>query len=91
MWDKAKDAVSDAADKAKDLIDDKDDDIAKGIDTAADKADEMTGGKFSEHIDKGADMAKDAVDKMDGKEDIPNTVTIRPAMTQPWWVQTATK
>jgi MT0933-like antitoxin protein len=60
MVNKAKDALRGHSDKADQGVD-------KGMDMAADKADDMTGGKHSDQIDKGRDMAadrtKDAMDK----------------------------
>ena len=61
MVNKAKDALRGHSDKADQGVD-------KGTNMAADKADDMTGGKHSDQIDKGRDMAadktKDAMDKM---------------------------
>ena len=54
--------IGDFADKAKDLAADNADKVKGGIDSAADMADEKTGGKHSDHVDTGADAAKDAVD-----------------------------
>lgn len=38
------------------------------IDTAAEKADEVTGGKATDQIDEGAQQAKEAKDKLRGGE-----------------------
>ncbi len=54
--DKAKEALSGHSSQAKD-----------GIEAAADKADETTGGRYSEQLDTGADKARDGVDTMAGR------------------------
>ncbi|WP_214108891.1 antitoxin [Acrocarpospora catenulata] len=43
--------------------------VKSGIDTAARKADQMTGGKYHDKINKGANAARNAADKIDGKPD----------------------
>jgi hypothetical protein len=53
MKDKATDATGEHSDQAKD-----------GMQSAADKADEKTGGKYGDQIDKGMDAASDKVDGM---------------------------
>ena len=50
-------------------VDEHGDQIASGIDKAADMADKKTGGKYSDKIDTGTEKAKDALDKLDGKND----------------------
>ena len=53
-------------------VDEHGDQIAKGIDKAADLADSKTQGKHSGHIDKAAGAAKNGLDKLDGhNDDIP--------------------
>ncbi|MDI1461754.1 antitoxin [Catellatospora sp. KI3] len=60
IMDKAKDALGITDDKV-DQLGDK----AKGaVDSAGDKVDDATGGKFKDQVDKGQDTAKDAIDKM---------------------------
>jgi hypothetical protein len=60
-------------DKAKQMltgkVDEHGDQIAGGIDKAADVADEKTGGKYTDKIDTGAEKAKDGFDSLDGKND----------------------
>jgi hypothetical protein len=60
MLNKAKDAMRGHSDKTHDTMD-------KGADMAADRTDDMTGGKHSDQIDKGRDMGadkgKDAMDR----------------------------
>lgn len=60
MVAKAKDALRGHSDKARQGVD-------KGTDMAANKADDMSGGRHSDQIDKGRDMAadksRDATDK----------------------------
>jgi hypothetical protein len=59
MVNKAKDALRGHSDKADQGVD-------KGAEMAANRADDMTGGKHSDQIDKGRDMGadkgKDAMD-----------------------------
>ena len=52
LQDKATDAASGNKDKAQD-----------GMQSAADKAEEMTGGKYGDQIDKGTDAAADKMDE----------------------------
>ena len=60
-------------DKAKQMltgkVDEHGDQIAQGIDKAADVADEKTGGRYTDKIDTGAEKAKDSLDSLDGKND----------------------
>jgi hypothetical protein len=58
------DKFDDMKDKAKDLLGG--DEGAEKIDQAADQADDVTGGKYSEQIDKGRDAAKEGVEKLGG-------------------------
>lgn len=59
--------------KAAKAVDDHGDQIAEGIDKAAELAAKKTKGKHAGQIDKGAAMAKDALDKLDGtNDDIPD-------------------
>ncbi len=51
--------------KAKDLAAEHEDQIAAGIDKAAELIDEKTGGKYSDQIEGGADRAKDFVENLD--------------------------
>ena len=62
FFDKAKDKLTDA-------VDSHGDNIAEGIDKAADAVDKKTGGKHGDKLDTGADKAKDALDRLDGKND----------------------
>jgi antitoxin protein of toxin-antitoxin system len=59
----ASDKMNQMKDKAKDAM--SGDDMKDKVDQAADKADEMTDEKYSDHIDKGADAIKN---KMGDKE-----------------------
>jgi hypothetical protein len=52
-------------DKLKGLVGGNKTQVDKGIDTAADKAQDMTGHKADAQIDTGAEKAKDVVDKLD--------------------------
>ena len=61
IFDKAKDL----ADKATDAAGDHTDEIAVGIDKAADLADDKTDGKYGDQIESGADTAKDFVEGLD--------------------------
>lgn len=54
--------IKDMADKAKDALKGHEDQAEQAVDTAGDKADDMTGGKFQSQVDKGQDMAKDQLD-----------------------------
>ncbi|MEV6969636.1 hypothetical protein AB0M47_31425 [Hamadaea sp. NPDC051192] len=56
------DKIADAVDKVSDKVGG-DDKLKEHVDTAADKADDATGGKASGGIDKAADAAKDVIDK----------------------------
>ena len=59
--------------QAGDVVDKHGDQIAKGIDKAAELADSKTKGKHGEQIAKGAAGAKSALDKLDSKnDDIPD-------------------
>lgn len=54
--DKAEQAVDKVgADRAKD-----------GVEQAGDKVDDLTGGKYAEHVDKGQNAAGDYIEKLDG-------------------------
>jgi hypothetical protein len=55
--------------KATKAVDEHGDQIAKGIDKAADLADSKTHGKHSGQLDKAAGAAKDGLDKLDGRDD----------------------
>jgi len=55
--------------KATKAVDEHGDQIAKGIDKAADLADTKTHGKHSGHLDKASGAAKDGLDKLDGRDD----------------------
>lgn len=48
-------------DKAKDLIGEHSDEIDKGVDKAAELADQQTDGKYSEQIDQAAEQVKDKI------------------------------
>jgi MT0933-like antitoxin protein len=52
-------------DKLKGMFSGNKDTVNKGIDTAADKAQDATGHKYDQPIDTGADKAKEAVEKLD--------------------------
>jgi MT0933-like antitoxin protein len=54
-------------DKAKQMLSGHSDTAKKGVDKAADKADDMTGGKYGDQIDMGAEKAKEGVDSMSDK------------------------
>jgi hypothetical protein len=62
IFDKLKKQAGDAVDKHGDKI-------TKGIDKAADFADNKTKGKHTGQIGKGSAAAKGALDKLDGKND----------------------
>jgi hypothetical protein len=55
-FDEMKDKGADAAGGNKDKVQD-------GMQSAADKADEATGGKYGDQIDKGRDAATDKMDE----------------------------
>jgi hypothetical protein len=55
--------------KATKAVDEHGDQIAKGIDKAADLADTKTQGKHSDKVGKASSAAKDALDKLDGRND----------------------
>ena len=55
-FDEMKDQAADAAGGNQDKVQD-------GMQSAADKADEMTGGKHSDQIDKGRDAASEKMDE----------------------------
>lgn len=55
-------------DKAKEMLSGHTDEVQEGVDKAADKADDMTGGKYGNQIDQGADRVKDGVDSMSAKQ-----------------------
>ncbi len=57
FFDKAKDALTNAADKHGDKLSD-------GIDKVAGVVDDKTGGKHADKIAGGAEKAKDALDKL---------------------------
>ena len=67
--DKAKQALSDAADKVKDIVTENADKIEGAIDKAGDFIDEKTSGKFSETIDKVQGAAQTAADKVTAAAD----------------------
>lgn len=50
-------------------VDEHGEQIAQGIDTAADLADRKTKGKYSGAIGTGRSAAEDGLDKLDGKDD----------------------
>ena len=52
-------------DKLKGMVGGNKKQVDKGIDTAADKAQDMSGHKADAQIDSAADKAKDVVDKLD--------------------------
>jgi len=59
--------------QAGDAVDKHGDQIAKGLDKAAEVTDAKTKGKHTGQIDKGVSAAKSALDKLDGKnDDIPD-------------------
>ena len=62
IFDKLKKQAGDAVDKHGDQI-------AKGIDKAADLADTRTHGQHRGQVDKAASVTKDALDKLDGRDD----------------------
>ncbi len=67
--------------QAGDAVDKHGDQIAKGLDKAAEVTDAKTKGKHTGQIDKGVSAAKSALDKLDGKnDDIPDE---RPSATPP--------
>jgi hypothetical protein len=51
--------IGDMADKAKDMLGANKDKVDDAIETAGDKVDEKTGGKYAKHVDKGQDMARE--------------------------------
>ncbi|MEP6761325.1 MAG: antitoxin [Sporichthyaceae bacterium] len=55
--------------KAIKAVDEHGDQIAKGIDKAADLADTKTHGQHSGQLDKASGAAKDGLDKLDGRND----------------------
>ena len=55
--------------KATKAVDEHGDQIAKGIDKAADLADSKTKGQHSDKVNKASGAAKDALDKLDGRDD----------------------
>jgi hypothetical protein len=63
--------------KATKAVDEHGDQIAKGIDKAADLADTKTHGKHSGHLDKASGAAKDGLDKLDGRDDDIPPATLR--------------
>jgi hypothetical protein len=68
--------------KATKAVDEHGDQIAKGIDKAADLADTKTQGKHREKLDKAAGSAKDGLDKLDGRDDdIPPAPRAQPPAT----------
>ena len=60
--DDMKKKAGEAVDKAKGLAGKHEDKVDRGIDKAADVADDKTGGKYSDKIDSAADKAKDTLD-----------------------------
>ena len=52
-------------DKLKGMLSGNKDQVNKGIDTAADKAQDATDHKYDAPIDTGAEKAKDVVEKLD--------------------------
>jgi uncharacterized protein YjbJ (UPF0337 family) len=50
--------------KAKDAVSGHPDEMDKAVDSAGDKLDDATKGKFKDKTDKGQDAAKDAIRKM---------------------------
>ncbi|NUR73728.1 MAG: antitoxin [Hamadaea sp.] len=56
------DKIADAVDKVSDKLGG-DDKLKEHVDTAADKANDLTGGKAAAGVDKAADAAKDIIDK----------------------------
>ncbi|MEV0270225.1 MAG: antitoxin [Hamadaea sp.] len=56
------DKIADAVDKVSDKLGG-DDKLKEHVDTAAGKADDVTGGKLTGGIDKASDAAKDIIDK----------------------------
>ena len=62
--------------QAGDAVDKHGDQIAKGLDKAAEVTDAKTKGKHTGQIEKGVSAAKSALDKLDGKnDDIPDRST----------------
>ena len=55
--------------KATKAVDEHGDQIAKGIDKAADLADTKTHRQHRGQVDKAASVTKDALDKLDGRND----------------------
>ena len=51
--------MSKLLDKAKELLTRHDDKVDKGLDKAAEQADQRTGPQHTEHVEKGAQAAKD--------------------------------
>lgn len=49
-------------DKAKEMLSGHSDEVQEGVDKAADKADDVTGGKYDSQINQGADRLKEGVD-----------------------------
>ncbi len=58
------DSMGDMVNKAKDAVSGHSDEADKVVDTAGDKADDMTKGKMKGAVDKGQDAAKDAIGRM---------------------------
>ena len=62
FFDKAKDALTGAVDKHGEQV-------AEGIDKAAEMIDDKTGGKHADKLATGAEKAKEALDRLDGRND----------------------
>jgi hypothetical protein len=64
MSDKFDEGSDKLQDKATDAMGEHGDQVKDGMQSAADKADETTGGRYGDQIDKGMDAASDKVDGM---------------------------
>ena len=63
------DTFGKAKHKLTEAVDKHGDQVAEGIDKAAELLDDKTGGKHASKIATGAEKAKDGLDKLDGKND----------------------
>ena len=58
------DKFNEYTEKAKDVLGDNADKVKDGVETAKEKADGATDGKYTDKMEKGAQAAKDGVDKL---------------------------
>ena len=57
------DKFDEMKDKSADAMSGNEDKVQDGMQSAADKGDEMTGGKYADHIEKGRDAASEKMDE----------------------------